>query len=1656
MKKYIVLLLISLVVILNIPGLQFSSKELLAAYSTVITVDSNGDVINPGGGCGVPCTLRGAISYANTLTGSILVNFQSSMNITVGTALPPVLAVDNRLVIDGEENDVVIDAGSTSIDQGLVLGSQFDPITLTYIIVDNVIKNVTLTNFRNGIVVYGNNNTIQNVTVAGPQTTGVCTDEGERGIMVLGRDTEHTIGNTLINNTINCYRKGIMLQSVMGASVTGNIITQNISEADLSGSPTFNDANPCVTAGIEIQGYYNLGTATARKNFITNNEITGNGFSNPGGGCAADFRSAGIMLSLYGSSPITLDTAAQLNRISGNEITDNVGDGIYVRQGINNEILNNHIARNGTVPSLGDATDDTGNGIALVCDLGGIVAPVSGNLIYRNTIERNADNGIFIGKFCEVTGLPVAQSSAYNPLIENVIFENGRVSGTSVPADDDGIGIDLQDQSDLTAFAFTSGNTNISENGLSLSDGGNQMIDTPVITTAAYNSVSSSWTVEGTTFVPSGAVGALVELYQVGCASGDLPTDLNTCDVDTYSGDQHALGHGQGRIFLGRTYVTASAWSITVPSTVGFGGGLLTATNTAVDTDGDCVLPPTSGLQSLVGPGNRFCSSSEFSGNFLAEVVTPPLYSGLLTKVIAPQVIMRTSTGTTILNFANTGDAAFSSVLITDNLSIPGVSYVSGSCRWAIDSMPSGASNCSFSGDEILLSGFASLAPGHVLSITFEFVVPLSATIGAHTNGATAVVTPAAAIAGTTANFEVIDLTAPTYSGVLNKVVSPGVITQSGTGTTLISFTNTGDADFTSIIFTDDLDLPGVDYIPSTCRWAVNALPIYPSNCIFGGDNIALLGFSTLAPSDTVYVLFDFAVPADAPITSHTNSVSVALTPSATIPDVDVNFAVVSAPPATCGTTGANPNATFVANGQAVGAVIEQYPGSLVLENSQPSQGDAPVAFNWVVDGVSSGTSSDITLNLSVGTHAVTHIVSDCDGSFDVRTLTVIIKAIPPSPVPAMTLRKSISPNTDVHIGDLITNVIQIDNPQTSSGFTMIDLSDELDGLSNLVPVCNYSIGSFPTASSDTCTVSTDGQIVLDLSADPFTAGTSLFIRYIAAVTGAPATYNNAVSYNASTSTVTPAPTDANASFTVEAVSGGPSCPAVATVDASFTLNNNATPTQVVVGSPGVMSLVNSSTTGDAPVDYHWYVNGVLQSESAGTLSRSITDTTTFTLLKVDCDGSAAMDTLTVLIGDTPPSPQPTVSPSPTASPTPTTSPTPSASPSPSVSPTPSASPSVTTTPTPSATPTITPTTNFSVEKVIMNPLDLYSTDSSARTIKFKSTIHNLGSVTSSYNFTDTISTAFLPNAVVNDLAGGLNESIPGLIRVTNISIPALSSKAVIYTLTIKSDTDFPLSTFRLDTNASPDDSDFYPVRIKSARLANNSNDDPDNALDAPDGLLVNLGEKGTITLDLGVNKLLVDGDGDDFAVALGQGKISVAVSQDGRSFERLKGTRTFDLADADLIWARYIKITDSSVNAQSTATVDAVCLLNLGVGVTDTSQVALASDVRTNALTAYIDVTAAFDEPLTGSDCRTSASTTTKQARTIELVPPAPVILPVSPIPTPVVTPTPVPVELPKTGPEGIVLAMAGTVFGAYLLRYFLIRRRQVVRITSVEANRK
>ena len=117
----------------------------------------------------------------------------------------------------------------------------------------------------------------------------------------------------------------------------------------------------------------------------------------------------------------------------------------------------------------------------------------------------------------------------------------------------------------------------------------------------------------------------------------------------------------------------------------------------------------------------------------------------------------------------------------------------------------------------------------------------------------------------------------------------------------------------------------------------------------------------------------------------------------------------------------------------------------------------------------------------------------------------------------------------------------------------------------------------------------------------------------------------------------------------------------------------------------------------------------------------------------------------------------------------------------------------------------------------------------------------------------------------------------------------------------------------------------------------------------------MSLGEDGDLTFDVssrraGASKLIVDGDGNDFCVleldttedgdSLGE-RYTVEVSQTTRNadFESVgrsgSNSNCFDIEDADMTWARYIRLIDNSSSVAGQAPgvdVDAVCLLNLGI----------------------------------------------------------------------------------------------------------------------------
>lgn len=1489
MKKLFKILLILALISQSTVANNFFRTELAHGATKTLMVDLSGDPTFGSRDCdgtaGTPtCSLREAVEQAVIdETEDVMIIFDSNItSITLSDISGPdllTLSNDNHsITIDGE-NRVTITYGSGQYDSLFQIGTPSINST------NNVIKNLVIDGFKNGIVIYGDNNTVQYVTIKGGESSGECDNVGQRGIAILAQGLKSPTGNNVLNNTISCFRKGIMGQFLEQTTIAGNSIRRNASTNDTLNSPDYDDSHLCFTVGIEIQGSV---SGTGAVNSITNNQVYQSGSVIPSSGSCADpgdFASGGIILDDY---KLGIDAELHVSDmiVSGNHISANIGDGIGLFNARKTIVRNNNVETNGTAtPTSGNVTTDQGNGIALRCTLahelfgGADISGPQNNFIYRNNILRNADDGIFVETHCGPDG---PNDVIDNTFLENSIYENGRNSGAAI-SDDDGIGIDLQPESgDVGAFAYTDNNQNITPNDPGDTDvGGNNVMNFPVITSANYDSVTNEWIVSGTLASGSGA-DALIEVFQVGCSSANLPTDIDTCDIDRGDGrddraDNAPLGYGSGRYFLGRGLADESGnWQVIIPNTVGFSGGLITATATSTTTDSHiCMTASTSDsdIQQVLLGGHRVCSTSEFSENFLAQTTTMNI---LFNKIVAPSTVPQGGTVSVILTVTNLSDMEINDeeINISDDLAASGLSLDAGTCTF---STSEGSSTCSQSGNNFVLAGGVRLLPADVLTIRFTATVSNTATIGSHTN---------------TANF--------IYAPV-----------------------------------TPNIDLDASDDFTVTAP---------------GGDSTC----STPPTPDT-------NPDASFTIDGHTHDATYATTPYNNVPFVSVN----------------------------------------------PSAGNAPLVNKWTFDGVldPAQTGSNASFDLTVGTHTVLHIVSDCDG--DTSVDVVAITASSTTSTPSLTLNKSILPNTGLHTGDAVTVTIQAANPTTGVALNTIVLSDVLTALNPTITSCRFEKNALPGSGSATCTVAADGKITLTPS-PTVNPGDTLYIQYTTTVTGAPGTYTDPVSYAASSPTITPIPSPASAQFTVVSGTSTGTCTGTTDVDAEFAINGEPTPSTTMSKAAGTYTFVNDDTSGDGTLTYLWSINGVNQTENGNSMTRTLAPgTSIIALMKSDCNGSIDSDTLTLTItggsgvgtGGT-----------------------------------------------------------FEVTKTVENPKTLYAVDGgSTDSIIYRISIKNSESSPRTYTLEDHIPTTFKDTANVLDLAGGTNATVPGLVKITNISLLAGETKTVRYSVTFKSANDFPLNLYSLSHDADPnDDSDFYVDDVKDENIENDNNDftDEDNITDAPDGKFVSLGEDGSIIVDVGAKKVIVDGDSDDFGLftidnhALdfdrADEEVEVSVSQDGVTYKKLSGDTTFDLGDAELPWARYVKIQDDTSTSvtQSGAAgidIDAVCLFNLGVSVTNQANVTMANAVGSASNTIYVNVTEAFDDPLKKSDCRESGTPVlaeVKEPRTVELpLPPASY----TPSPTPSSYFPPSMPVLPKTGPEFSLVAT-----GIIGLIALVVRRRK------------
>lgn len=275
--------------------------------------------------------------------------------------------------------------------------------------------------------------------------------------------------------------------------------------------------------------------------------------------------------------------------------------------------------------------------------------------------------------------------------------------------------------------------------------------------------------------------------------------------------------------------------------------------------------------------------------------------------------------------------------------------------------------------------------------------------------------------------------------------------------------------------------------------------------------------------------------------------------------------------------------------------------------------------------------------------------------------------------------------------------------------------------------------------------------------------------------------------------------------------------------------------------------------------------------------------------------------------------------------------------------------------------------------------------------VNYTVTLTNSGGPASNIALDDRFS-SLVENLVVDSLPTGATQSISDtLLSLGAITVTAGTPVQLQYHGTIASARNFDLDTFDLDENSDPlKDTDFYlgaDSDIIDEDISRSGNDHrrAKEILGAPDNKFISLGENGSITIDLGT-KVIVDGKNEDFALFTidqhgddtdeANEDVSVEVSQDGTLFKKVDATGNlngYDLKDARVSWARFIKVSDESTNSTGKAPgidIDAVCLLNLGVQLPNRATLHLGTPEPFADTAITVDITRVFDESLSLESC--------------------------------------------------------------------------------------
>jgi parallel beta-helix repeat protein len=414
-------------------------------------------------------TLRDAIVAVNAgLDDTIAFNISGSNIIAVGANAPnlgqALPALTKPVTIDGNNQaggQIVLDGSSLSFGYGL---------TLSFGSSNSVIQGLDIENFPYfAIFIQSSNNSITNNTLTMNGTSGF------GGGVQIETDNNSILDNTIIfNGRSQGFADGVLIENGSFNTVSGNTIAHNDTHGveiddgftfanSISGATGFNQVLNNLISGNGTSGFGD-GVLIHTSSPASFNRVSGNTIeSNASDGVQIVFDDnnmvSGNTIVTNGQNGVEIDDGSPFsggptggsNKVANNTISGNgtsgSGDGVLILNetfspGSDNRVTGNFIDSN------------TGNGVNIISD--------DNNSVTGNTIDNNGSAGVAVGFLPLSSGSqspPVLDTFARgNVILGNSIFNNGTLGidlnsdGVPTPTDPNADPVFLSGPNDLLPY----------------------------------------------------------------------------------------------------------------------------------------------------------------------------------------------------------------------------------------------------------------------------------------------------------------------------------------------------------------------------------------------------------------------------------------------------------------------------------------------------------------------------------------------------------------------------------------------------------------------------------------------------------------------------------------------------------------------------------------------------------------------------------------------------------------------------------------------------------------------------------------------------------------------------------------------------------------------------------------------------------------------------------------------------------------------------------------------------------------------------------------------------------------------------------------------------------------------------------------------------